>query len=405
MTLTQLFKRVGIKREHIWRFLSLCYFCVFLCPIGFALDRDWTITEFHHTAWTVKDGAPSQISALVQTEDGYLWIGSARGLFRFDGVEFESYVPPAGVSLPRHNITSLLATPDGGLWIVFRPFGLGFLKDGQMKVFSRTEELPNGEVFNIACDLDGRIWAGTLTGLALFDGARWHQIGSDWNLTNQRVWSMFTDRDGTFWVATGYTIAFLPRGARSFQQTGIRTIGVPRIAQAKDGRLWMTEFAKPVRTIPVANRGIAANDAEIQVEAYKLLFDRDGSLWMSAESNGIKRVRFPERLERRRLSRDSIELESFRVRDGLTNDEVGEILEDREGNIWVSSSKGLDRFSYSPLASVKLPSTYVSVTLLPVEGGDVLVATRGRGPMLRISRDRIIKEGGPTEIASFYRDS
>ena len=153
----------------------------------------------------------------------------------------------------------------------------------------------------------------------------------------------------------------------------------------------MTEFARPVRTIPVANRGIASNDTEIQVQAYKLLFDRDGSLWMSAESNGIKRVRFPERLERRRLSRDSIELESFRARDGLTNDEAGEILEDREGNVWVSSSKGLDRFSYCPLASVKLPSTYVSMTLLPVEGGDVLVATRGRGPMLRISRDRIIK--------------
>jgi len=66
---------------------------------------------------------------------------------------------------------------------------------------------------------------------------------------------------------------------------------------------------------------------------------------MSAESHGIKRVRFPERLERRRLIRDSIELESFSARDGLTNDEAGEILEDREGNIWVSSSKGLDRFS------------------------------------------------------------
>jgi len=398
-------ERVGIKRGCIWRFLSLCYFCVFSCSIGFALDRDWAITEFRHTAWTAKDGAPSQISSLAQTRDGYLWIGTARGLFRFDGVEFESYEPPAGVSLPAHNITSLLATPDGGLWIVFSPFGLGLLKDGQMKVFFRPEELPSGEIFNLACDADGRIWAGTLTGLALFDGTHWHQIGSDWNLTNERIWSMFTDRDGTFWVATGWTIAFLPRGAKAFQQTNIHTIGVPQITQSKDGRLWMTEWARPVRTIPVANRGIASNDTEIQVQAYKLLFDRDGSLWMSAESNGIKRLRFPEKLERRRLSRDSTELESFRAQDGLTNDEAGEILEDREGNIWVSSSKGLDRFSQCPLASVKLPSTYVSMTLLAVEGGDVLVATRGRGPMLRISRDKIIKEGVPTEIASLYRDS
>jgi len=249
-------ERVGIKRGCIWRFLSLCYFCVFSCSIGFALDRDWAITEFRHTAWTAKDGAPSQISSLAQTRDGYLWIGTARGLFRFDGVEFESYEPPAGVSLPAHNITSLLATPDGGLWIVFSPFGLGLLKDGQMKVFFRPEELPSGEIFNLACDADGRIWAGTLTGLALFDGTHWHQIGSDWNLTNERIWSMFTDRDGTFWVATGWTIAFLPRGAKAFQQTNIHTIGVPQITQSKDGRLWMTEFARPVRTIPGVDRGM-----------------------------------------------------------------------------------------------------------------------------------------------------
>src|SRR5262249_44691766 len=153
----------------------------------------------------------------------------------------------------------------------------------------------------------------------------------------------------------------------------IRTIGIPQITQSKDGRLWMTEFARPVRTIPVANRGIAANNTEIQIEAYKLLFDPNGSLWMSAKSNSNKSMRFPVRLERRRIRRYSIERESFRARDGLTNDEAGEILEDREGNIWVSSSKGLDRFSYCPLASVKLPSIYPSMTLLPVEGGDVLV--------------------------------
>src|SRR5262245_56996308 len=90
-----------------------------------ALDPDRTLAQIHHTAWTAKDGAPSQISALTQTTDGFLWIGSAHGLFRFDGVEFERFVPSDGVSLPSHNTYALLATPDGGLWISFRPSGLG----------------------------------------------------------------------------------------------------------------------------------------------------------------------------------------------------------------------------------------------------------------------------------------
>src|SRR5262249_23722993 len=116
------------KCEHFRRFLSLCFFCAFLSSFVFALDRDRTLAQFHHTAWTAKDGAPSQISALAQTEDGYLWIGSARGLFRFDGVEFEPCAAPGGVTLPSHNIYSLMATPDGGLWISFNPSGIGFLK-------------------------------------------------------------------------------------------------------------------------------------------------------------------------------------------------------------------------------------------------------------------------------------
>src|SRR3954464_10465396 len=85
------------------------------------LDRDRTIFQFYHTAWTAKDGAPSQITALAQTEDGYLWVGSERGLFRFDGIQFEEFMPPDGTNLPSHNISSLMSTPEGGLWVSFSP--------------------------------------------------------------------------------------------------------------------------------------------------------------------------------------------------------------------------------------------------------------------------------------------
>ncbi|HKU72348.1 MAG TPA: triple tyrosine motif-containing protein [Pyrinomonadaceae bacterium] len=363
------------------------------------------MTQFHHTAWTAKDGAPSQISALAQTQDGYLWIGSARGLYKFDGVEFTQYMPPAGVSFPSHNVSSLLATPDGGLWITFRPAGLAFLKAGQIEVFSRPEELPKAEVFRLAQDLDGQIWAATLTGLALFDGERWLEIGSDWNLASKRVWAMFTDRDGTFWVGIGDSVAFLPRGARSFQQSGLRTVGVPEIAQANDGRLWITQWRRHVRTMPFVNGVLAASDAEIEIEAISVYFDRAGSLWMSDYRDGVKRVRFPERLAKGRLTRDSQEIESFGASDGLTSNTAFNFLEDREGNVWASSSKGLDRFSYRPFSSVKLPAAYSNLTVLTGESGDVWVATTIRNSLLRVSGEKVIKEGGPMEVASVFRDS
>jgi ligand-binding sensor domain-containing protein len=173
---------------------------VFCCAPTFALDKDRSILQFQHTAWSVNDGAPSEISALAQTEDGYLWIGSPQGLFRFDGVKFEEYKPQPGVELPSHGIYSLMATPDGGLWIAFARTGLGFLRDGSLTVFTRPEELPDSQIHNFARDHDGRIWASTETGLVLREGTRWIPIGHDWNFAPEVLSDLFVDREGNNWV-------------------------------------------------------------------------------------------------------------------------------------------------------------------------------------------------------------
>ena len=59
-----------------------------------AIDRDRRLDQLYHTTWTAKDGAPGHVRALAQTTDGYLWVGSTIGLFRFDGFHWENYEPP-----------------------------------------------------------------------------------------------------------------------------------------------------------------------------------------------------------------------------------------------------------------------------------------------------------------------
>src|SRR5277367_2971030 len=100
--------RFGIAQS-----LLLFAVCHNLC----GLDRDRTIAQFLHTGWAVADGAPSGIHGLAQTTDGYLWMASTSGLIRFDGVRFERYEPRQGGTSQFRDISALLATPDGGLWI------------------------------------------------------------------------------------------------------------------------------------------------------------------------------------------------------------------------------------------------------------------------------------------------
>jgi ligand-binding sensor domain-containing protein len=102
-----------------------------LATAAFALNPQKSITQFAHSAWTEKDGAPADIVAITQTADGYLWLGTPTGLFSFDGIRFAHFEPRAGEDLPAKAIRNLLATRDGSLWIVFTPGDIYRLRVGE----------------------------------------------------------------------------------------------------------------------------------------------------------------------------------------------------------------------------------------------------------------------------------
>jgi ligand-binding sensor domain-containing protein len=104
------------------------------CPIAFASE---TITDFAHTAWGVREGAPRGIMAIAQTTDGYIWLGARDGLFRFDGVSFENYEPPLGPQLPNGSVTNLVALPNGDLWVGLYAGYTIHLSKGRAQIFSR----------------------------------------------------------------------------------------------------------------------------------------------------------------------------------------------------------------------------------------------------------------------------
>jgi hypothetical protein len=90
----------------------------------FGLGAGRTIAQFYYTAWTIEDGAPER-SEKARANLGRLSVDSdVRGLFHFDGVRFQRYQPERGAPFVSQDIYSLLATPDGGLWVGFNPEGV-----------------------------------------------------------------------------------------------------------------------------------------------------------------------------------------------------------------------------------------------------------------------------------------
>jgi hypothetical protein len=95
--------------NHFVLTLEILLFLALAGSCSAALDSDRTIAHFAHTAWRPKDGAPSVINVLAQSADGYLWLGSTDGLYRFDGVVFERYQPQSGDPFPTQDVRSLSA--------------------------------------------------------------------------------------------------------------------------------------------------------------------------------------------------------------------------------------------------------------------------------------------------------
>jgi ligand-binding sensor domain-containing protein/PAS domain-containing protein len=388
----------------IVRALSIFTFLLSFAWAARALNPDRDIHQLAHRSWGAREGYPGRSQALAQTTDGFLWIGSDIGLFRFDGVHFESYVPRSGDRLPRISVQSLLALRDGGLWIAYGAYGyeneICLLLNGNVKCYGRTDgvvSIPTA----IVRDHEGSLWANTETGVIRFSGTRWEQIGKDWNfpenVRTKTSTALFVDSRGTLWAGVNKTVLYLKHGSRRFEPTGAFAGYSTSIAEAPDGTIWLADsdsFVRPIGTsvgvksaataqceaveTPEGNHAKCPSDDPLVVKvrsANDLFFDRNGSLWITTDSFGIVRVPHPERLKERPISKTGAGLQALTSKDGLSADYCVPVLEDREGNIWVAMRDGLDEFRDTALVPVTLPRWAIKSAIAPADGGDIWVAS------------------------------
>lgn len=313
-------------------------------------SSDRTIFQLQHSAWAAHEGAPGAMNAIAQTTDGFLWLGTKTGLYRFDGARFERYKPQTGKDRAGDDVSTLKATPNGGLWIGYSFGGADFLKDGRIDSYpvgpassTGSEGFPGGTVRRFALDDKGVVWAGTTTGIARFEGSQWRRLGSEWGYHWSFPRDLLVDRAGTLWIATAEAVVFVPRGEKAFRKLDSPIDDATGLAQAPDGAIWVAE-SQVVRPIAMTPMGSGRALPGIQAQyAFEFIFDRAGTLWI-ASTDGLIRVRHKELPGASDASAFSPEIERFSKNDGATAVTQTSVLQDREGNIWVGTLSGLDRF-------------------------------------------------------------
>jgi ligand-binding sensor domain-containing protein len=168
-----------------------------LCPGASALNPSLEVNQYLHRAWTHGEGFTGETRSIVQTPDGYLWLGTEFGLVRFDGVRFSSWTPPAGQRLPSNDIMSLLGTRDGTLWIGTTE-GLVSFRDGRLTDYP---EIAREPVFALLEDHDGAVWVGLHGGLGSIRSGKTERSEPSHLLRGVPMQSLFEDSEGRLWAA------------------------------------------------------------------------------------------------------------------------------------------------------------------------------------------------------------
>jgi signal transduction histidine kinase len=359
-----------------------------------AIDQNLGITQYQHTSWTIGVGAPPDIWDIAQSPDGYLWLATGEGVYRFDGVNFERIRPKNGVEFFSLDITAITACPSGDIWFGYFDGGAGLIRKNRLTNFGPQNGIPPGRVYSVACDRRNRIWAASRSGLYRYDGASWKQLAEDPGHPEQRADYLLVSHDGTLWVTTGTSLIYLLPGEKRFRVALATLSAIAPLAESPNGSIWISDALRGVfpaaqiakgrwvlLPVPVVD---ASNDI---VRAKRLLFDHDGDLWgTDADHGGIFRAGRPDPLMGAIHQQDV--KDRFSQSDGLAANIAVPLFEDDEKDIWVGTNLGLDRFRKADFHSVDGIPTYTSrgYSIAAAEDGSLLVSDADN--MFRVKGDR-----------------
>ncbi len=296
-----------------------------------ALNPSKALTQYSITLWTQEQGLPQNtISAIAQTADGYLWLGTDEGLARFDGYEFVVFSRDTG-KLPSNSILALAASPDGALWIG-TPNGLTEYHNRTFRTYTQKDGLPGDSVSSLFVDHAGILWVVAGGNLSRFDGSKFTNYLRERDIPIKLVRAVTEDTrhilyvSGTNSVAqyvNGKFIELIPAAALQADFPG-------KILADHAGNLWILGVRGLIRRSPDGSimRYGAREGLSDSFGLNTILEDRGGSIWVGTDG-GLARFEHGQF--------------HTRVEASGEQSEVRCLLEDRERNLWMGGSPGLMR--------------------------------------------------------------
>jgi signal transduction histidine kinase/ligand-binding sensor domain-containing protein len=323
-------------------------------PLGPVPADAHTTAGYSLMSWTDADGrALGAVYALAEDRDGYLWLGTDAGLFRFDGARFTAWSQLSDDPLPDGSVTALRVASDGSLWVGFDRAGVRKLSNGRDVPIANNSRLD--KVTDLVEDRKGTMWVVAEGTLHELGRSGWQPVQLPWKDQPGRVLQPAVLSDGSLWVTTRWGVF---RHADDREGFELMSEGhVWGVTSDDKGKVWTTDTVHGFRKLG----STAAPTPGVEGAGYRVLSDCRGDLWIATFADGLWRAKNGQVVDRAGL------------RTGLSSDTILSLIEDRDGNIWVGTTAGLHRFRARPLTPVQNVGFVLAVE--PAADGGMWVAT------------------------------
>jgi ligand-binding sensor domain-containing protein/serine phosphatase RsbU (regulator of sigma subunit) len=324
-------------------FLSICNF-VFTCLLFFIFHFS-TAQTVNLNQFGIEEGLPqSSIYTMLQDRDGSIWVGTMNGISKYNGLNFENFTKKNG--LAENRVTSTCLDKKGNIW--FGHWSGGITKyDVITKTFS---EITPGSlklsrtITSIVCDSKGIIWFGTNgEGLLKNENGNFISFTIKDGLASNAVSSLMENNDGRLWIGTDNGITLYKANHLTPFDGKLSSTSVKCLLRDSKGNIWIGTSDQGIIRISAEDghfknfnvaTGLASNNIKTIFEAL------NGAIYIGTNSDGISK--YIPQLEV--SSYTGPLFKTISTQQGLSNDHIYSIIQDREKNIWIGTQLNLNQY-------------------------------------------------------------
>ncbi len=335
--------------------------CPLLFSIFVCLFANLSVSaQYRFDSWTKDNGLPQNgVRRISQTPDGYLWFTTFDGLVRFDGVKFAVFDKGNSKGIINNRFWVVYGAADGSVWAATE---VGDLTIYRKEVFTSysAAQVPDEQILNCLPDSTGETLIETEKNFYYLRGDKFifakprqqNPESSEFTLNGSAGAKWTISKTETTWVKDAQTEVY---------PLNVENLSGYEVSYFEDsnGGLWVGDFVR----LSYLKNGIITdysktNGFQAKTHLHRFWEESDASVWFATgdfNRSGVGLVRFK-----------AGKFEIFGREQGLSNDRIFDVFKDREGTIWLSTDKGLNRLRQQIITSISTKDGLVHNEAYPI---------------------------------------